>query len=777
MAYLQRVRILPNERLDLPDFKNLSEFICSDFQAIKKYIYSDGNYVFQGFEATGTGTSELSVALGGSAAILGENGGQWFIGSPILDDLATTSLTPNATNYVEVTISSDTGAADNRAFWDQTANSNEGAEFSQIVDTFTFLKAELSVNTSSFSGESSKLKICEVDVNGAGVITEIRDARDFFYRLGRSTDAEYSFPWISRTEPASNSFTGGDKDIKDIKDFFDAVMDSIKEIKGTTYWFEEPSVSLNDGFRNAALSLLTAQTASAKISWDGSSVFITDNSGAPTNADVIANLRLFDSVTDLNLTRQDNGDELALADGEVLWIEIPKPLANTSYSDSGFVSTNYRINTRGSVPNEDTTFWLAFREGTKLYVRGLGELEAGEERQISDETTGALSQFLGFDPEIATSVPYTTLPSVILPNTFTTSDSLVEAISTNTANINSLASTLDANVYDELMTVVSGAPASDNEITGPVAIDTIITLPLDSRDGNSSETYVVGAGVLEIYLNGTYLFLGKDWEEIGTPGNLSTQIRIKTQLEIGDDLVFRIDTTGGFQVIAGGGTSSLQDAYNIGSSIVVSSGNPVTIQGPIGEKLFRVLGDVEITGVIDPKGMEFTREVTNPLAAGADGIWFNSNGDMIQQRNGLSAVNITQQADSLGQFTLENNTGGTITALTPVASDSNGDMVEIDISNESEAYATLGVLVEETLDTESGKIMNNGIIKDVSLAFNMGLPLYVSKAGGITDVKPTIGQGGFVSGDFSIRLGILVKNQDNPANKDFIVNVIIEGQL
>ena len=40
MALLQRVRLLSQERLDLQDFNNLSNFICADFGAIHKYIWS-----------------------------------------------------------------------------------------------------------------------------------------------------------------------------------------------------------------------------------------------------------------------------------------------------------------------------------------------------------------------------------------------------------------------------------------------------------------------------------------------------------------------------------------------------------------------------------------------------------------------------------------------------------------------------------------------------------------------------------------------------------------
>jgi hypothetical protein len=240
------------------------------------------------------------------------------------------------------------------------------------------------------------------------------------------------------------------------------------------------------------------------------------------------------------LTRQDSGNSIPISDGDILWVEIPDPLAGVAYDGIGATSLNYRVTARGSVPMNETTYWLAFREGTKLYLRGLGELEAGEERQINDETTTALLTFLGFDPEIATSVPYSEIPTgAILDNTYTTADDVVTAVSTNTANINDIATAI-LKPYNERMDVVAGAPADDNEITGPVAINTNITLPLDSRDGDVQKEYLVGNGAIQLFLNGQYLDLNDDWEEVGAAGTFSQQIKIKQALPIGDILIFTL---------------------------------------------------------------------------------------------------------------------------------------------------------------------------------------------------------------------------------------------
>ena len=127
---------------------------------------------------------------------------------------------------------------------------------------------------------------------------------------------------------------------------------------------------------------------------------------------------------------------------------------------------------------------------------------------------------------------------------------------------------INDNVYEEYIDVISAAPTNLKEITGPVLPDTNILLPFDSRDGDSYQGYIVGKGVLEIYLNGIILKLNDDWEEIGTVGNASNSFKIKIRLEVGDKLNVRIDTFGGYVSTnissGGGGGGETNYGVNIG---------------------------------------------------------------------------------------------------------------------------------------------------------------------------------------------------------------------
>lgn len=134
-------------------------------------------------------------------------------------------------------------------------------------------------------------------------------------------------------------------------------------------------------------------------------------------------------------------------------------------------------------------------------------------------------------------------------------------------------------------------------------------------------------------------------------------------------------------------------------------------------------------------------------------------------------------APALGiQSDFTNGSGLTMPIYTPVCSNSSGDVVMVDVSDESKALSVIGITASQILNGDTGSIVTEGRIKNVALSLAFG-SLYISKVGTITDVKPSIGVGGFISGDFIVRVGVLVKNKDNPLNKDIVLNIMPVGQL
>ena len=77
MAMLQQTRILPNQRLDLPDYRNIEDFVCADLKSLHKYIWANNNFVVSGFEPTGgsIGSDTLSLVLANSSCMMGQDDG------------------------------------------------------------------------------------------------------------------------------------------------------------------------------------------------------------------------------------------------------------------------------------------------------------------------------------------------------------------------------------------------------------------------------------------------------------------------------------------------------------------------------------------------------------------------------------------------------------------------------------------------------------------------------------------------------------------------------
>lgn len=219
------------------------------------------------------------------------------------------------------------------------------------------------------------------------------------------------------------SFTGADKDIGDVKEALSALQTEIKRLKGTRFWHQIQGNSMQgiSSFINATLVNLTSD---AKYTWSGTQLSITDSNGAPASTDNLAKLKLFGKSQTLNLRRQDGQASTSLItvnDGQVLFIKLPAS-GNRNYSGIGAGDTNYQVINSDDFEINDENYWIAYREGTRLYARGNGELMAGESAEISDNINSNILAAIGLSSEIA-------LPNYTSTNYVTQSSSLVAAMS------------------------------------------------------------------------------------------------------------------------------------------------------------------------------------------------------------------------------------------------------------------------------------------------------------------------------------------------------------
>ena len=123
-----------------------------------------------------------------------------------------------------------------------------------------------------------------------------------------------------------------------------------------------------------------------------------------------------------------------------------------------------------------------------------------------------------------------------------------------------------------------------------------------------------------------------------------------------------------------------------------------------------------------------------------------------------------------------NATGSIINKFTPVKISMSGMQVMTpDVEADIDAF--VGVTRTDVPNGSNGEIVNSGIVEDVPGSYAPGESVFVSKTGGITNVKPSNGVAGFTSGDFVIKLGVITKNEGNPLLRDCILFVQIIGQL
>lgn len=628
MGILTRPLLRPQQRYDLEDLEVQLSALRTDAQFWTKSFLSPNSYIGKGFTiAQGfIGQTTAEIDLTDAYLINPDNSGDfsWWVApvgaSPLTIPSGSGGLLAGR-NFVEIKLNEEDGTPLQRAFWDPTANSGEGVEFTNEVDTVTETGVEVVVNQSSFSASTDSIPIAIIDVDGSFTIQGIQDKRPLFFRLGEPDNIDNDYFFATREEPKTvlgfntpsgtpfqagetvtftsgatatvvtggndnievfdfssinynpgdtvtgstsgavatlenyyEDFSGADKDIENFKDVIAALQTEIKGLKGTDYWYEVgPAISLPT-LLDYVNAIITPISAGAKIVWDGSQLSITDDifSGQATS-DVIAAIRVPGYGSDVLLTRQDGtggSAELGIGDGSVLYVELPDSGSNRTFSEAGNGVTNFRVAPIADFTPTDKNFIIAYREGTKLIVRGGGELQSGEEKQIGDETTKGQLAFTGAVDETDSTPPYTTLPNSNLSNQFSTADSLTQGVSVNAANINDIADGL-LKIYQEPMDVVSTAPADDNEVqTNGVAADgrnivtagTNITIPLDSRDGDAQKEFVSQSGSLLVFLNGVELTLGEDYTDVGTSGDLTDTIQILIDLYENDSLDFRILT-------------------------------------------------------------------------------------------------------------------------------------------------------------------------------------------------------------------------------------------
>jgi hypothetical protein len=125
----------------------------------------------------------------------------------------------------------------------------------------------------------------------------------------------------------------------------------------------------------------------------------------------------------------------------------------------------------------------------------------------------------------------------------------------------------------------------------------------------------------------------------------------------------------------------------------------------------------------------------------------------------------------------QNGAGGTLLKATPVSINTNGQLIPVDVSDENNVRSMVGLTMDNIPNAATGQVIDFGRLENISTSFPLRTLVFIDKSGNLTDIEPAVGVNGFLVGDFSVFVGIIVKNEFNPLQKDLKLMLTLAGQL
>lgn len=405
MAIRRSQNWLNQQRVDTPHLRSLESAIRNDFdELLAGLITGIGKpFILNGFEisvagAIGSSATGLQVLVEESAILNGnsQESGTFFIvpkGTPNETLNATTntrvegSFTPGALNYIgiEYTRQVNDETMGQVYFWNPTNDS----EFVKTVPLALTFDYKFVITSSLWTDNVVPLATIETD--GANNVLSIEDNRPLYHRLGTAgkatPDPTYSYPWDNQpegrvenfyktTSSASSPFRGGDKQIRSEKEWKDAIMSMIKEIKGTNYWYSE----------NTGGSLVKNRIDGVNLSMTGRGDIAhhTLNAGQMNwSNDIFFNI--IGSRLNFKIDANPTSANLTLGENQVAYVNLVREVNITP--SLVFVNNGVEVKSVGNVPWTNDV-----REGDFIKVASKTEAKYYQILTIDDLSTITLSE-------------------------------------------------------------------------------------------------------------------------------------------------------------------------------------------------------------------------------------------------------------------------------------------------------------------------------------------------------------------------------------------------
>jgi hypothetical protein len=277
MSNKQSVNFLPNQRIDVPDLKSMDSSVIYDFATLLRCFQDGTPYILRGFTipfqasktalALNTADSIIWAPDQAAGSFLKVDAGEAPQALTSANSKVVGSFADGALNFVSIRFNraADASTADIVTQWDDDTKT----EFTVTAPRGLVLNYEIVISQSDFS---TNAPVAVISINSTGTVTNIENAKNGLFRLGKggaTPDVNYSYNIttnpenpLNATSGAYDNFAGGDWQIKNFKEWMDAVMSAIKNILGSAYWYSNGSsalsgVNLLDLYNDSVGSLIT----------------------------------------------------------------------------------------------------------------------------------------------------------------------------------------------------------------------------------------------------------------------------------------------------------------------------------------------------------------------------------------------------------------------------------------------------------------------------------------------------------------------------------------
>jgi hypothetical protein len=384
-------RFVADQRYDLPHHESMMDYISKEFYSYNRAFFSPLSRIVSNWRVENNGGLSIRVNNTSSSLLfvtekLGKEGLNF---REEAYTLLTHTLADNSINFVEVQIVSDTCAPDTVAIWDTTANGGAGEEYTQTVDTAYEEEPVLISNTIAFTGDSDKLPLAIVTTSG-GVIVSIVDARKMLFEL----ESDWNFG-VTRT----------DRTIGSLKNAYDALATSIKEMKGVSKWYNAPfaSTKILKEYQNMFIS------GGGLIRWAVSGPNILEWT---SNFDI--------EIADRSSGYTINATSLTVPEGSAVYVDIPTgvPLGPITPVVAPLSDVPIDSASVGFSPNIQVLF---FRRNNKIIstTLDLPDLSAGESSSVGEDLPQGIRTRLGIVSDVSFE-PYTSVAIIGIPDSYAT---------------------------------------------------------------------------------------------------------------------------------------------------------------------------------------------------------------------------------------------------------------------------------------------------------------------------------------------------------------------